>query len=239
MKAVHVYIAAVLLLLSSLTDAGRSIKGAASMKKERDKSLLSLRGRVSDVKLVRENDDSIVFDVTLNLEFTNNSDKPVITLHREFWIGAKTLARSPEDAAAYKYLYASSHWPSISASPEWGGLRQRLDQPSPPPDLMSVLAAGETLPYKARVTLYVEKAGSFDKTSQKWDTIKQASPVWLQVTLEMWPINIEPRVDPENPAFGKMLQQRWQQYGELQIDRLTSESMNLDLANVTLTRRTH
>jgi len=46
------------------------------------------------------------------------------------------------------------------------------------------------------VTLYVEKAGSFDRVSQKWETIRQASPAWLQVTLEMWPVNIEPRVDP-------------------------------------------
>lgn len=234
MKAVNVYLAAMLLLLSCIGGGARSINDGMTMKKQRDKRLLCLRGRVADVKLARENNHSIVFDVKLNLEFTNTSDKPVIIFQREFWLGAKTLARSPEDSAAHKYLYVSGQWPSVSTSPEWGELRQRLDQPNPPQDLTRVLAPGESLPYEASVTLYIEKVGSFDKTSQRWDTIKQASPVWLQVTLEMWPVNIEPHVDPENPGFGKMLQRRWQQYGRLQIDQLTSEPMQLDLATLTL-----
>jgi hypothetical protein len=187
---------------------------------------------------VRENDYSIVFEVMLDLECTNKSDKPVIILRREFWLGAKTLARSPEDATLNRFLFASSHWPSVSTSPEWVELRRRLDQPSPPQDLLGLFASGETLPYETRVSLSIEKAGNFDKTSEKWDTIKQASPVWLQVTFEMWPINIEPTLDPDNPVFGKMLQRRWQQYGELQVERLTSEPIKLDLATVTLRSRT-
>jgi hypothetical protein len=198
------------------------------------KQPLCLRGKVSKVELIRENKHSIVFDMKLQLEFVNTSDKPVIIMQGSYWLGAKTLARSPEDAANYKYLYGSGHWASVSGAPEWRELRKRLDQPSPPPDLTRILAPNESLPYEADVTLYIEKAGSLDKTSQSWDVIKQASPVWLQVTLETWAINIEPRVDPNNLEFGKMLQQRWRQFGELQIERLTSEPMPLDFSTFTL-----
>jgi len=96
------------------------------------------------------------------------------------------------------------------------------------------IAPGESLPYETNATLYIEKAGSFDKTSQSWDTIRQASPVWLQVTLETWAVNIEPRVDPKNLEFGKMLRRRWQQVGELQLEHLTSEPMLLDFSSFTL-----
>jgi hypothetical protein len=192
-----------------------------------EKKAFHLRGSVASIRLVREDNHSITFDVKLNLEFINTSETGVIILQRGFWLGATTLARSPEDAAAHKYLYSSSHWPSVDTSPEWGKLRQRLDQPSPPTDLTRVLVPGASLPYETGATLYIEKPGSFDKTSQSWNTIKQASPVWLQVTLEMWPVNLEPKVDPDNSEFGKMLQRRWQQFGALPVGYLTSEPMRL------------
>lgn len=233
-KAAHLYCAAALLLLSCVVVGSRPLSGCTAMTKEHGRRPLHLRGRVGGVRLARETASSIVFDVKLYLEFTNAGDRPAIILRREFWLGAKTLARSPEDAAADKYLYTSSHWPSLTASPEWETLRQRLNEQFPPPDVTRVLAPGESLPYEAKVTLYIQKAGSFDGTSQKWEAIRQASPVWLQVTFEMWPIALEPRFDPDNPDFGKTLRRRWHPYGRLEIEHLTSEPMQLDLTTLAL-----
>jgi hypothetical protein len=229
LKSVQVYLFATLLLLSGVMEGAHLINSSSTPQKDCDKKPLCLRGKVVGIKLVRENKDSIVFDIKLSLEVSNLGDKPVIILQREFWLGATALASSPRDAAAYKYLHTSGHWPSISTSPEWKALRRCLNQSAPPPDLTRVLKPGESQPYETSTSLYIEKAGSFDKTKQSWDTIKQASPVWLQVTLEMWPVNLEPRGDMDNPGFGKILQQRWQRYGVVQLGRLTSEPMQLQL----------
>lgn len=233
MKSVHVCLAAALLLLSFGGGGARSAGGGTAMKEALGGKRLSLRGRVAEVKVARENGHGIVLATKLDLEFTNVSDEPVILLQREFWLGAKNLARSPEDAAAHRYLYTSGHWPAASTSPEWAELRQRLDRPHPPQELTRVLAPHESLPYEVSAALYVEKAGSFDGTSQRWDAIRQTSPIWLQVTLEVWPVNVEPRVEASDRGFGLMLQRRWERYGALQIEQVTSEPMRLDLSALT------
>lgn len=226
-----VYRSCILLLALVLNAKAYSVAGSDMyIRAEEQTGALCLRGEVLKVELAREDVHSIVFDVKLKLEFVNTGNKPIILLLRPFWLGATSLARSPEDAAAYKYVYSSGHWPSVSTAPEWSELRQRLDQPSPPADLTRIIAPGESFPYEAGATLYIEKAGSLDRTSQRWDVIRQTSPLWLQVTLEMWPVNVEPRADPDRPEFGKKLQRRWQQFGALQLDRLTSEPMPLDFS---------
>lgn len=188
---------------------------------------LSLRGRVVGIRLVEENNHSVRFKVNLTLEFVNNSNKGVILLRQDYWLGAETLAISPESAAAHRLIYSSSHWPSVYSTPKWAELRKQLNKPSPPADLTRTLAPGESLVYETETMLYIQKAGSSNKTNQIWEEIKLLSPAWFQVALETWAVNIEPRVDPQNPQLGKKLQQRWKQFGELYLERLTSEPMPL------------
>jgi hypothetical protein len=188
---------------------------------------LSLRGRVADVRLVEENNHSVRFKLKLALKFINNSNKGVILLRQDYWLGAETLAISPEATEAHKLIYSSSHWPSVYSARKWVELRKQLDKPSPPADLTRIIAPGESFDYETEAMLYIQKRGSSNRINQIWEEIKLISPVWLQVTLETWAVNIEPRVDPQNPQFGKKLQQRWKKFGELQLERLASEPMPL------------
>jgi hypothetical protein len=220
-------LACVLLLSLTVIGGSRVIEDCAAMKTENEMTPLRLRGQVVKVERSREDAHSIVFEVGLKLELINAGNRPVILLRRPFWLGATTLARSPEDARAYKYLYQSSAWPSVSGAPEWKALRQSLDQRNPPADLTRVVGSGEIFQYDADAVLYIEKRGDFDKTSQPWEVIRGTSPIWLQVTLETWPVNVEPKVDPSHLEFGEILQRRWQQFGQLQLERLTSEPMQL------------
>jgi hypothetical protein len=227
-----VYLACVLVLSLSMIGVSHVLEDSGAMKNENERTPLRLRGRVVKVELSRQDAHGIVFDLRLSLELVNTSKQPVILLRRPFWLGSITLARSPEDAAANKYIYLSSAWPSVyrgGEHSEWKNLQQRLDQQSPPPDLTRILAPGESFLYETDATLYIEKPGSVDKTSQPWEIIRRASPVWLQVTLETWPVNVEPKVNPDNPEFGRMLQYRWQKAGKLQLEHLTSEPMQLSL----------
>lgn len=188
---------------------------------------LSLTGRVADVRLIEENNHSIRFKVTLELEFVNNSEQPIILRKGEYWIGAETLGVSPDAVTTHKFIYSSSHWPSVYSSSKWVELRKQYDKPDPPPDLTHIIAPGESFSYEAETVLYFQKNAGTNKIDQTWEEIKIYSPVWLQVTVETWPVNIEPRVDPQNPQFGKKLQQRWKQFGELYLERLSSEPIQL------------
>jgi hypothetical protein len=182
------------------------------------------------MNLASEDNHGIEFHLKLSLELFNSSSRPVIILQRKPWLGSITLARSCEDAAAYKYLYLSSAWPSVyrgGKDSEWQDLQQHLDQKNPPSDLTRTLRPQESFSYETDAVLYIEKRGNFDKTSQPWDVIRRSSTVWLQVSLEIWPVNVEPKVNPNNPEFGRMLQQRWRQFGQLQLEPLTSEPMQL------------
>lgn len=202
-------------------------KTGKQMADESRRKSLSLRGRIADIRLVEENNHSVRFKLNLALEFVNNSHKGIILLRQDYWLGAETLAISPEAAAEHKFIYSSSHWPSVYSAPNWIELRKKLDKPSPPTDLTRIIAPGESFAYETEAMLYIQKRGSSNKTNQIWEEIKLLSPTWLQVTLETWAVNIEPRVDPQNPQFGKELQQRWKQFGELYLERLASEPMPL------------
>lgn len=189
---------------------------------------LIVRGRVIEVKQDREDAHSIVFDVKLSLEFVNLGKTSAILLNRTFWPGAVTLAKSPSHAKANKYVYLSTHWPSVYSSSEWVEYRRHLDQQRPPSDLTRIIAPGESFVYVSEARLYIEKAGSFDKSSEPWAVIRDTPSLWLQVTLEMWPVNVEPTVNPNKPEFGRKLQRRWRMVGQLQLERLTSEPMQLN-----------
>lgn len=225
-------LALVLLLFSTIVGGPHVLENSTTRKTKNEMTPLRVQGQVVKVELSREDAHSIVFNLRLRLELLNVGDRPIILVRHPIWLGALTLARSQEDARAHKYMYQSSAWPSVSGGPEWKALRQRLDQPKPPPELTKAVTPSNAFQYETDTVLYIEKRGNFDKTSQPWDAIRLASPVWLQVSLEIWPVNIEPKVDPNNLEFGTMLQQRWRQFGQLQIERVTSEPMQLNLLKI-------
>jgi len=218
----------VLLLSSAIVGEAHVFANSTTRKTRNEMTPLRVQGQVVKIELSREDAHSIVFNLRLRLELVNAGDRPIILLRHPIWLGALTLSRSPEDARAYKYIYQSSAWPSVSNGPEWKALRQSLDQRNPPAELTQVVSPGNSFQYETDTVLYIEKGGNFDKTSQPWDAIRLASPVSLRVSLEIWPVNVEPKVDPSNLEFGRMLQQRWRQFGQLQIERITSEPIQLN-----------
>jgi hypothetical protein len=193
---------------------------------------LSLNGRVVEGEITDDGPDSVKVKLSFTLELTNTGSKPVLILRREPVIVEEKIIAAPSDAEEDKYLFSLKTYPSISKAPEWEQLRKRINKPSPPSDAILELAPNETLTLETDDWFFISKKRNIDPSSKPWDAIRQVSPVWLQVTLEMWAINIEPGVDLNNPELGKILQQRWRRFGKLQIDPLTSEPMLLDLSSL-------
>lgn len=223
------YLALAWVLLSSTIVGEVQVLGnSATRKTKNDTTPLRVQGQIVKFEFSQEDAHGITFNLRLKLELVNAGDRPMILLRYPIWLGALTLARSQEDARTHKYIYLSTTWPSISRGPTWKALRQKLNQQHPPAELTQAVSPGNAFQYETDEVLYIEKRGSFDKTSQPWDAIRLASPVWLQVSLEIWPVNVEPKIEPTNLEFGRMLQKRWRQFGQLQIERVISEPIQLN-----------
>lgn len=191
---------------------------------------LILEGQVTKLEKDGEDSDSIGFRASILLTFKNVGTKPVIIYRHNLWLGAISLSRTIDDAHANRFLLDKSAWPSIWGRNSRSNLYKALDQPSPPTDFTLVISPGQSWEYQTVATINIDQKDVPDGRSYTWDEIRNSSPVWLQVTLEMWPVNAEPKVDPDNPEFGMTLRRRWKRSGELWLNSLTSEPMLLDFS---------
>lgn len=180
-------------------------------------------------RLERDDDpQSIGITGNLQLTFKNVGNKTLIIYTHDLWLGAVSLARTVEEARANTLLLDRSAWPSVWSQQSRKRLFNDLNKDFPPHELTRVLQPGESWSYRTAVNLAIDKTRHPGTTGRTWDEIKNSSPVWLQVMVEMWPVNVEPTLDPDNPAFGLMLRERWKTTGELWLDYLTSEPIAID-----------
>jgi len=199
-----------------------------------DMAAIKMYGLVAELRLLEEDRNKIRIGLKLRLNIVNEGNKSAILLKQDFAIGAEMLARSFEEANAQKYLYKSTHWPSVSRAPRWTSWKQHLDTATPQQSLTIMLLPNESLPLEAETSLYIEKAGNFDGTDKPWDEIRHLSTIWLQVQVRTWPINLEPTRNSEKLEFGEELQQRWQSFGDLQLKHITSEPIPMDFSTLTM-----
>lgn len=199
---------------------------------------LSLRGEVKSLEVRHTDTSSAFIDIDLRMELRNTGASPLIFLKREpLFVGA-ALAREPADFKLGNVLAADGVWPAVSIAPEWTTLRSTLDQPQPPESETRILMPGDSWFLEASVGVTVptnsKRYTSLGSTRRKESlaAIQQLSPVWLRVTCEVWPSNVEPAGSASERAklhFGHTLQKRWAQAGLLWLDTIHSEPITLDL----------
>ena len=190
---------------------------------------LSVSGEVSEVRLHNNQAaGQMVVEVFLTLHFKNRSSRPLLVFVSKDWPcqGGQTLASSRADALSKKYLYVSGVWPS-SDRQAWEETSRKLDQKSPPTNLIRQIGPGAEWSFDKTIVLDIEIKGSFDQTSKPWDVIKKADPLWLQLSFMLWPNNLEQ--DVLNPKLGRLLQQRWKDQGQLIIGNVISEPIAISL----------
>jgi hypothetical protein len=192
-----------------------------------DHSPLLVTAEIKNVRLHREQ-ARLVVNLLMTVHFKNRSSIPLLLFVSEDWPlqGGQTLASSREDALSNKFIYVSGTWPS-SDRPAWAKIRHKLDQKSPPTDLIHAIGPDAEWIFDRPVVLAVEINGSFDKTTKPWDVIKKVDPLWLRLEFMTWPNNLEQ--DMLNPRFGKRLQQKWKEQGQLILSNISSEPIPLSL----------
>jgi hypothetical protein len=197
-------------------------------------SPLVLRGRVLSVKdETLSNASFVAVTATLRLEFVNAGGSPVILLtdRSPLCVGA-TLTRSSGAALGDNILFDEYRGPSVSTSPDWGVFRATLDQQKPPARLVQIIKPGESWATESLVVLRPPiklERYRVDRPPVAWQILKESSPVWLRLKCDVWPQNVERRPTSGKVVFGHELQKRWRHFGELQLNSLVSEPIELDL----------
>lgn len=207
---------------------------------------LRLTGSVRKISCSKDV-DYIGCNIDLNLRFTNTGNTSLIILqpHGEyaFWHGGISLALSEKESNSYSLVYRTSYWPSIYKFPMYENLANLLDQSVPPPGLTRVLLPNASWSWDTSIKLTLREGNSCDQhvgVEIGWEEIKRRSaPLWLRVSYEMWPFNVE----NFKPNLGGILRKRWLSYGRLYLEEksdrywsaiLTSEPIEFPLNQIDL-----
>lgn len=209
---------------------------------EADKTSLVLRGRVNSVEIEEYDPDVAAFiRINLKAEFVNAGNEPIILLKKNPSFVAAALAKNAADFELGKLLAVDSAWPGRSNDAEWISLRTSLNKSAPPSDEIRILKPEESWIVEATVGLTVpidpRKYTSSTK-KEKLAVLQSLSPLWLRVTCDLWPLNIEGLVrNRDQLPFGHKLQKRWKATGLLWLDEMRSEPIALDLKTATYKSR--
>lgn len=208
---------------------------------------LLLNGKALAIRCRRGEKRYIRCEVDLSLDFSNRSNRPVIILQPHgdftFWQGGRSLALTRADSSANNYVYHSAAWPSVYGFESYRLLAEALDQPTPPTQVTRTLGPGESWNLSATIQLGVAEENSCNFSvgvEIGWNEIKRLSPLWLRVSYEMWPFNVE----IFKQDLGGRLRERWKKYGNLYLEEtksnnwwfaiLQSEPIELDFQPVQL-----
>src|SRR5215470_12891273 len=134
-----------------------AIPYSTESKEKKLPNTLLLRGEVLGVQFVGLANHPRRYRVTLNLEFFNSGQEPIIILQpfgdKVFWLGGVGLARTEDKAKAQVNFYSFAAWPSIYHFPVYRELAKRLDKPLPPPDMTRILKPKESCFYRTDTDL--------------------------------------------------------------------------------------
>jgi len=202
-------------------------------------SKLVLRGVVASIGPKQETNYDVSFKAELELEFVNAGAKPVFILKpeatraEEFWLGFAGVMADPTVTGRERFLTDWAAWPSISRSPEWEQLRKSLDTREPAEELLWVIPPGRSHSYHASALLrFIKKRDSLYPKRAIWSEIAELRQMWMVISLQVWPNNMEAEGGPGNPVFGRKLRARWASLGTLELGEdgiIESEPMQFAL----------
>lgn len=187
---------------------------------------LKVTGRVMNLKVLEENEKTILLKVFLDLKFTNEGTKSVILYWHDFWINSISLFKTDEKRNE-DFLYSNGGLPSNSTSSHWLTLQRNLNQATPPLETTKTIDVKESVSWQTEVGLIFYKKKQSYLPNESWKEILNNSPVFLTVELEMFPKAISKSM--EDNDFGKTLQKKWSNLGLLQLEDIQSEPVLLDL----------
>ena len=194
-------------------------------------SPLVVQGFVKDAWLrVFPPSGELVYELRMTIIFKNIGSFPLLIYADDLypWLGGETLSISREEAIARNSIFVSGGLLSCNP-PAWQKKKEALDNAIPPESLIRKIAPGCEWRFDKVVLLAIEKNGSYDKRSKPWEEIKKHNPLWLRLSFQLWPSNLE--ADESDPKYGNGLNKKWKSFGLLQLNYVTSDPIPVVLVD--------
>lgn len=228
----HVISLSILILL--LLNVSNNCSAQSSLYQDNDNRTILLKGTVTGVETEISPGSSFAdVKVSLKLEYANIGKKPLLLVTKKNPICVDAIiTKTTKPADGDNILYDEYRGLSVMLSPEWKELRDELNMKAPPSKLVQIVKPGESWIHNSfvnfRPPLELEQY-AIDRPAVSWSLLLQSSPAWLRLKCDLWQSNVEPDPWSKEHRFGHELQQRWRQYGILQLDTVTSEPFILNL----------
>ena len=185
--------------------------------------VLKLTGEIENCAVEREN-DYVKITLHLKLHFTGAGDVPVLLLSKKPKLIARQALTEIPNENGQKTIFAIWTRPSIGKNEEWTKLANEIDKPFPVQTQINKLGVGD------RIDLEVDDW--FRVTKEQFLALEKSDERFLQLTYEMWPLDIEPRDSTlENKKFGNELRDRWKNFGYLWLDEIISQPIKFCTSN--------
>jgi hypothetical protein len=200
---------------------------------------LSLRGQINSFEIRQDSTSDDFLEVKLTMQFVNTGERPILLLNagpissgglmtKPHFVGGVLTKNVGGETLTETYL-----GPSLSISPKWVIMRSILNQNVPAPDKIYILMPNEIMTMETSIGFSLPKKPE-NFAYSRYASLKQildASPVWLKVHCEVWPLNLEPASGKNKlkKRFGHQLRQKWKRFGHLWLDDIDSEPIVLDL----------
>jgi hypothetical protein len=236
-----------LLLLIFVIFYSPSFEGQESkMQREQE---LKVRGVVGSLIIEKQKSTNYI-RVGLHYELTNAGSTPII-----FWKPSENLNSHWNESYVFAGLTISrtstfapedildsySGGSSVNTSSKWVKARKNLDQASPQSDSTTIILPNQSLFFDSDVTIVCnqERSDSIPE-HPTFNELKEVGTIWVRACYEAWSPNLEPNQHKNHELkFGRMLQQRWKNFGRLWINDLCSEPIQLNLNTATYKTSEH
>lgn len=191
-------------------------------------SSLRLTGRATGIEVADAGDDYVRVQISLNLTIRNAGERPVLMYSRDPLVVERRILASPSDVTERRDLFHLATYPSIGRNRTWETIQAKLDASEPPSDLIRRLDPGDSFTWTYVDWFNVRTTNHPGVRDLLRERDRPSPPVWLQVTIEMWPKDIELNENRDSLKFSRAAQRRWTKAGDLELDDLESELIRLD-----------
>ncbi|MBK9164543.1 MAG: hypothetical protein IPM21_11675 [Acidobacteria bacterium] len=205
---------------------------------------LVIRAKVAKIEVDRSDRDYVRFKIGLDVEFSNEGDRPIILFRPQdksgYVLGGWHVYLEDEKKTR-RSLLIEGYWQSVSGSEEYRDLAKKLDKKTPPSEYTLTLQPSEIWKSSGNVQLRFESKGPKYTCCVAWDEISTfpSKEFQMRITYELSPWNIE----YFKPNLIRKLQKRWKGYGNVLVEkekegrfdhfRFSSEPISVDFSKAT------
>ncbi len=217
-----------LLLLAALLSYAQDTE-----QQEDPAKFIKITGTVTAVQL-KEEEKVMKAAVTVNVSAENAGKENLIILRRAPDPVFESISNS---ATAEEPIWSAAHRPPLErGSPDrkWEKMQAELEKAEPDDDNSIILGPGDSMGWNIVVQLNIPKVSETTVNAPggpparaTWAMVQKSCPCWLRFDAAFWPMNLEPKPNAEDPAFGKKLARRWHKKGLLVLGEKRSEPMEI------------